>query len=90
MEVANSWADGEKLAHNESPRVHEDDDRYDNHRRYSNDAGRRRKRKGLGYDELENTEMVEAEFPTSRNNDYHKQGREQTREPARDQGRERG
>ena len=22
MEVANSWADGEELAHNESPRVH--------------------------------------------------------------------
>ena len=92
MEVANSWADGEELAHNESPRAHEDDDKYanDNHRRYNNDAGRRRKRKGRSYDEMENTEMVAAEFPASRSNDYRKQGHEQAREPARDQGRERG
>ena len=88
MEVANGWADGEELAHNESPRVHEDDDRYE--RKYSNEANQRRKRKGRGYDELENTEMVAAEFPASRSNDYRKQGREQAREPARDQGRERG
>ena len=41
MEVANSWADGEELIHNESPRSHEDDDRYanDNNRRYNHDAG---------------------------------------------------
>ena len=40
MEVANSWADGEELVHNESPRSHEDDDRYanDNNRRYNHDA----------------------------------------------------
>ena len=88
MELANSWADGEELAHNESPRAHEDDDRYE--RRYNNDANRRRKRKGRGYDELESTEMVAAEFPASRSNDYQKQGHEQAREPTRDQGRERG
>ena len=39
---------------------------------------------------MENTEMVAAEFPASRSNDYRKQGREQAREPARDKGRERG
>ena len=40
MDVVNSWADGEELAHNESPRANEDDDRYanDNYRRYNNDA----------------------------------------------------
>ena len=92
MEVANSWADEEELAHNESPRAHGDDDKYanDNNRRYNHDAGQRRKRKGRGYDEMETTKMVAAEFPASRGNDYRKQGREQAREPARDQGRDRG
>ena len=43
MEIANSWADGEELVHNESPRSPEVDDRYTNknNRRYTNDAGRR-------------------------------------------------
>ena len=66
MEVANSWADGEELAHNGSPRASGEEDRYDGNRRYSNDSYRRKKRKGRGYDELENTEMVAAEFPASR------------------------
>jgi hypothetical protein len=95
MEVVNSWADGEELVHNEYPRAYEDDGRYanDNHRRYNNDAGQRKysnKRKGRGYDEIEHPEMVAAEFPTTRGNEYRRQGREQAREPARDQGRERG
>ena len=40
MEVANSWADGEELAHNESPRANRDDDMYqnDNYKRYNNDT----------------------------------------------------
>ena len=47
-------------------------------------------RKGQGYDEMESTEMVAAEFPTSRSNDYRKQGHEQPREQTRDPGREKG
>ena len=88
MEVANRWADGEELAHNESPHGNEDDDRYE--RRYSNEANRRKKRRGRGYDEVENTEFVAAEFPASRGNDNRKQGHEPARDQARDQGRERG
>ena len=90
MEVANSWTDGEELVHNASPRSPKNDNRFANERRYNHDTGRRRKRKGRGYNEMESTEMVAAEFPASRSNDYRKQGREPTREPARDQGRERG
>lgn len=87
MEIANSWAYGEELVHNASPRSLEEDDRdilYTNMggSRYVRDSGRRRKRKGRGYDEIESTEMVAAEFPASRGNDYRKQGRELTRDPA--------
>jgi hypothetical protein len=90
MEVANSWADGQELAHNGSPRASGEEDRYDGNRRYSNDAYRKKKRKGRGYDKMESTEMVAAEFPASRSNDYRKQGHEQPREQARDPGREKG
>ena len=79
MEVVNSWADGEELAHNGSPRASGEDDRYQNdgYKRYINDTYRRKKRKGRGYDEMESTEMVASEFPASRSNDYRKQGHEQ-------------
>ena len=81
--------------HNESPRSPEMDDRYANdNRRYTNDAGRRRKCRGHGFDEIESTELVAAEFPASRSNDYRKHerepAREPVREPAREQGREKG
>ena len=39
---------------------------------------------------MESTEMVAAEFPASRSNDYRKQGHEQPREQTRDQWHERG
>ena len=69
MEVANSWADGEELVHNASPRSPDNNDRYANDRRYNHDAGHRRNGKGRGYDEMETTEMVAAEFPASRSNE---------------------
>ena len=61
--------------------------------KYNNDDPRRKynnKRKGRGYDEMEDMDMVAAEFPATRSNEYRRQGREQTRETARDQGRDRG
>ena len=72
MEVANIWADGEELAHNGSPRASGEEDKYQNdgYKRYNNDAYRRKKRKGRGYDEMESTEMVAAEFPASHSNGF--------------------
>ena len=87
MEIANTWADGEESVHDDHPQSLKDDDvdaLYANEggRRYTRDAGQRRKRKNRGYDEME-PEMVAAEFPGSHSNNYRRQAREPARESVR-------
>lgn len=102
MEIANSWADGEEMAQISAPRSLEFDDRDTRYRgernrkydRDDRDDRRRGKRKSRWYDEMESIEMVAAEFPANRSNDYRKNEREterdRPRENTRDQERDRG